>query len=93
MLTRLLIVASLLAGCNALTATEPAPRPSPPPSLTKSCARPVRLPERDLSGQEGEILWGRDRAALAACGSQLGGLVAWEADMRGGIQRNRAQAN
>jgi hypothetical protein len=50
---------------------------SPPPSLTRPCARPVRLPERDLTGQEGEILWGRDRAGLVACGSQAAGLTEW----------------
>jgi hypothetical protein len=50
---------------------------SPPPSLTRPCARPVRLPERDLTGQEGEVLWGRDRAALVACGSQAAGLTDW----------------
>ena len=42
-----------------------------PPSLTAPCAAPVPLPIRDLSDQEIEVLWGRDRSALRECGSRF----------------------
>jgi len=47
----------------------------PAPSLTVACDAPVRLPERDITGREVEVLWGRDRAALNACSSRHRGLV------------------
>lgn len=50
---------------------------SPPASLTVPCAGPVALPERALTDAEIEVMWGRDRSALRACGSRLAGLAAW----------------
>lgn len=63
-----------LASCGLISVEKP----KPPPSLLVPCDRPVRLPERGLSDQEVEILWGRDRDALNACGSKLAGLIEWE---------------
>lgn len=56
----------LLAGCAAST-----PSAELPPSLTMPCQRPAPLPERALDDREVEVLWGRDRAALAACGDRV----------------------
>lgn len=63
-----------LTGCGASTYVEP-PKPDLPPSLTATCAAPTRLPERQLSDQEVEVYWGRDRSALRACQSKHAGLV------------------
>ena len=70
----LLVIALILAGCSSSYVEKP----KPPPSLLVPCDRPVRLPERGLSDQEVEILWGRDRDALNACGSKLAGIIEWE---------------
>lgn len=70
----LLVIALILAGCSSSYVE----RPHPAPSLLVACDQPVRLPERGLSDQEVEILWGRDRDALNACGSKLAGLIEWE---------------
>jgi hypothetical protein len=74
MLKRLMLPACLCLASCASTSVEPL---LPPPSLTSRCAAPVRLPVRDLTDQEVEVLWGRDRDALKACGSQLDGLSNW----------------
>jgi len=63
--------------CLASCASTSADRLDPPPSLTSPCAAPARLPERDMTDQEVEVLWGRDRSALRACGSRLDGLANW----------------
>ena len=49
----------------------------PPPSLTAPCAAPAALPDRAITQGEAEVLWGRDRRALRACGSRHSGLVEW----------------
>lgn len=69
----LLLSCLLLASCGS-TNVE---RLDPPPSLLAPCAAPVRLPERDLTDQDVEVLWGRDRSALRSCGSRLDGLAKW----------------
>lgn len=68
-----LLVFLLLASCASTSGS----RSSPPPSLTSPCSAPVVLPERDLTDQEIEVQWGRDRTALRSCGSQLDGLAKW----------------
>jgi hypothetical protein len=68
----MMLAASLLSGCLGLNSGEPAILP---PSLTKGCSRPVALPERGLTDTEIEILWGRDRGALRACGDRHGALA------------------
>jgi len=37
----------------------------------------VEIPARDLTGAEVEVMWGRDRSALRACGSQAEALAGW----------------
>lgn len=63
--------------CLASCASTSVDRLLPPPSLTSHCKAPVALPARDLTDQEVEVWWGRDRDALRACGSQLDGLANW----------------
>ena len=63
----------LLASCGSTNVD----RLDPPPSLLVPCAAPVRLPERDLTDQDVEVMWGRDRSALRSCGSRLDGLAKW----------------
>lgn len=65
------LTACLLTGCAASTGSEPE-RPPLPASIAAPCEPPVTLPERALSDQEVEVLWGRDRRALRACGSRHG---------------------
>ena len=38
-----------------------------PPAAVQACARPQRLPARDLSQAEVARYWARDRAALKMC--------------------------
>ena len=61
--------AFLLAACAGSTNYEGPPLP---PSLLVPCDAPVELPERALSDQEIEVLWGRDRRALRECGGRFG---------------------
>ena len=66
------LAACLAAALTACAKDEPPPSQAlVPPSLLVGCAAPVDLPQRDLTGTEVEILWGRDRSALRACGSQV----------------------
>jgi len=44
--------------------------------LTIPCDRPVALPDRALSDRDVEILWGRDRRALAECADKAATLSA-----------------
>ena len=74
MLKYLLLPACL---CLASCASTSVDRLAPPPSLTLPCRSPVVLPQRDLTDQEVEVLWGRDRDFLRACGSQLEALANW----------------
>lgn len=77
MLNRLTLFAACLSLASCASTPVEFARPSPPPSLTQQCANPAALPERALSDQEIEILWGRDRTALRECASRLSGLVGW----------------
>jgi hypothetical protein len=52
------IAALALAGCGGLTPSVDGADP---------CAPPVQIPDRWLSDQEIELLWGRDRRALLNC--------------------------
>ena len=61
----LCIAACLLTGCAASPSVDPA-------RLIVPCDAPVVLPDRALSDQEIERLWGRDRAALRDCGARTG---------------------
>lgn len=70
----MILAALALSGCGASIAGEIETVPLPP-SLTTACAAPVPLPERALTDQEVEVMWGRDRSALRACGSRHGALV------------------
>lgn len=68
----LVAISLVLAACGEDRALAP---PAPPASLTQHCARPQALPERDMTQGEVEVLWGRDRTALRACGGRHAGLV------------------
>jgi hypothetical protein len=57
----LLTSACLLSACAGLTAFNDLP----------PCAGPVDLPDRALSDQDIEILWGRDRVALKNCAGKV----------------------
>lgn len=60
-----------LAGCGVSAKSNDLP-----PSLTIPCDRPVALPDRALSDRDVEILWGRDRRALAECADKAATLSA-----------------
>ncbi len=62
----LFLSACLLSACDASMRSA-----EPPPSATLPCPDPVTLPDRALSDQDVEILWGRDRRALLDCGGQV----------------------
>lgn len=78
-------IRSLAAVCLALVSSAcvsgdgavPPIQRTPPASLLVRCADPVEIPARDLTGAEVEVLWGRDRSALRACGGQAEALVGW----------------
>lgn len=64
----LLVPLFLLTGCaDSIGSVEP-PKLAPAPiSLTEPCARPVLLPDRELSQSEVERFWLRDRGSLITC--------------------------
>jgi len=74
----LMLLLLVLTACAGSRPVE-VERPAPPPSLTLPCAGPVALPDRGLTQGEVEVLWGRDRSSLRACGSRHVGLVEWVA--------------
>lgn len=57
---------SLLSGCGGSIPTSNPPQDWPP-SLVRPCNKPVLIPGRDLSDQEVEVFWGRDRKSLLDC--------------------------
>ena len=63
-----------LSACASDEATAPI-APAIPPSLLVPCAAPVEIPPGAMSERDVEIGWGRDRAALRACGGQVAALV------------------
>lgn len=67
---------------------------APVPALTKSCARPVVLAEREMDQQDVEVSWAGDRAALRTCSSRLDALVGFyrdrDAALVAGIQGPRS---
>lgn len=70
-------LALALSGCGSGDGAAPQVQRTPPASLLVRCAAPVEIPARDLTGAEVEVMWGRDRSALRACGSQLEALAGW----------------
>ena len=68
----MMLVASMLSACLGSSNGEPA---TIPPSLKVPCADPERLPDRGLNDAEIELLWGRDRSALRACGAKQSALA------------------
>jgi len=59
----------VLGACSGSIGSVEPPKLAPPPeALTEPCARPVLLPERELSQREVELFWLRDRANLIECG-------------------------
>ena len=57
-----------LSACGSGDAPVEIPPRTTQASLLVRCEAPVALPSRDLTGIEIEIMWGRDRSALRACG-------------------------
>lgn len=83
-----------LTGCAGLTdffKAKQAPRLDPPPKALQSrCQDPVLLPERELTQQEVEAYWGRDRANLIVCTDRHSGLLRFftvrDAGITGGVK-------
>lgn len=76
----LLALPFLLAACGASIPSSNPPVLDPPPAqLTRSCPRPVDLPDRALSQVEVEELWIRDRQALINCGLSKDAVVRYYA--------------
>lgn len=71
-----MLIAPLLAltACAGSIAGDLEP---PPTALVAPCDEPTQLPVRTLTQAEVEVAWGRDRAALRACGERHGLLVRW----------------
>lgn len=61
----LCLLACLLTGCAASRSADPVIVP---------CDAPVVLPDRALSDQDIERLWGRDRSALRDCAGRVAAL-------------------
>ncbi len=67
MLVGLLLV--LTACADSIKSIDGPPQLDPiPENLTNRCARPVVLPDRELTQEEVEMYWLNDRANLVACG-------------------------
>lgn len=55
------LVVFLLTACGGSTKFADAP----------PCERPVLIPERQITDQDIEVFWGRDRAELLVCGDKV----------------------
>lgn len=66
----LIVPLSILGACAASiqSSTEPPRLVDAPARLQEACAKPLRLPDRELSQSEVEEYWLRDRQALIDCG-------------------------
>lgn len=65
------------SACGSGDGAAPQIQRTPPASLLVRCAGPVEIQARDLTGAEVEVMWGRDRSALRACGGQAEALAEW----------------
>ena len=76
-----------LTACSAsIGSVEPPKLVTPPEELTESCARPVLLPDRELTQAEVEMFWINDRENLIRCGYRLQELIAFYQDRDERIQ-------
>jgi len=66
----LIVPLSILGACAASiqSSTEPPRLVDAPARLQEACAKPLRLPDRELTQADVEKYWLRDRQALLACG-------------------------
>ena len=87
----LLAVLLALPACGGLTPSliNEGPRLNDAPDeLHNPCAKPLRLPERELTQAEVESFWLRDRENLIACGLDKEALLEFyltrDAGLRGG---------
>jgi len=73
MVTRLTAAACLLGALSACGSNEAAAPIAPviPPSLLVPCSAPVAVAPGAMIERDVELAWGRDRAALRACGGQV----------------------
>lgn len=72
----LIAALSALAACSgSIGSVEPPILADPPEDLTRSCERPVLLPDRDLTQREVEMFWINDRENLIRCGLRLQELI------------------
>jgi hypothetical protein len=67
---------SALSGCASDEKAAPI-FPTVPPSLMASPHQKSEIPSRQLSGEEVEFGWGRDRSGFGQCRSQVFGLQSW----------------
>lgn len=66
------VSAALVSGCSTKPADEPTvllkeTQRTVPPTAAEPCARPLLVPDRDLTEEETGKYWNRDRAALKDC--------------------------
>lgn len=54
-----------------------------PDAAKAACAKPVALPDRDLSDREAGSYWSRDRAALRTCEQRRAAAVAAAEEQNG----------
>ena len=71
------VVACLILACSGCGhETEAvAVKATVPVSLLSDCNLPVAIPDRELSGAEVELSWGRDRSSLGSCARGKAALV------------------
>jgi len=56
-----------------------------PAAMRRDCARPVTLPDRELTQREVEGFWAADRGALLKCGIGKAGVVTFYEALAGGL--------
>jgi hypothetical protein len=77
-LRKTLTLSALLLALTACAAsTKSGSSAKPELSVTQKCARPVLLPDRELTQADVEKLWVKDRKALVQCGVTKQALVNW----------------
>lgn len=87
-----MLVASALAlaACSgSIVSTDGTKLTAADSSVTGPCARPVKLPNRDLSQADVERYWSRDRANLVRCAGEKAEVVRYYDDLFKRVGKDR----
>jgi len=86
----LTILGLAVTGCGfSIGSVEPPEIADLPEEFAEDCARPIRIPERDLTEGESIRGWAQDRKNLSDCGDLHSQTVDWIQNRDRGITNER----